>query len=428
MLPYDAVIFDLDGTLTRSEEGIMKSAAYALEQMGKPVENFQKLRAFIGPPLYHSFQELAGLGDSEVKEAVEHYRRRYNTIGQYENAVYTGIRTLLYELKKRGVYIGIATGKPQQPTQRILDYFGLTPLFNKVVGIGEDVHHSAKKELIANALPGKYHRGVMVGDRKYDIKGAIDNQIPSIGVTYGYGSEEELVKAGADFLCHSVEELYEMLLPNQPKGRGYFLSMEGGDGSGKTTQVKLLHEKLLKWGFDVVPTREPGGNPIAEKIRNVVLDIQNIGMTAQCEALLYAAARAQHVAQTIKPNIENGKVVLCDRFVDSSIAYQGGGRQLGVAEVGGINDMAIGGLMPDSTVYLAIDHEVSLERRKKATALDRIEIEEKDFHARVQKAYEQIIEKDPRRFILVDAAKTPEEIGEETFTKVFARLAERERV
>lgn len=431
MLPYDAVIFDLDGTLTRSEEGIMKCAAYALDKIGKTVENFEELKHFIGPPLFYSFCHFAGLTEGEAERAMFFYRERYNTVGQYENAVYTGIRSLLFRLKKQGVYLGVATGKPQGPTDRILNYFGLTHFFDKVVGIDDHDYNPSKQKLIESAL-GTYHyqKAVMIGDRKFDIEGANQNQIDAIGVTYGYGHLKELEEAKATYICHSVEELANILLPDEKPGQyeGYFLSMEGGDGSGKSTQVKLLEDKLIQWGFDVVKTREPGGSPIAEKIRNVVLDIQNTEMTAACEALLYAAARAQHVQEIIKPQVAKGKIVLCDRFVDSSIAYQGGGRELGVNEVASINKMAVAGKMPDSTVYLVIDHEVSLERRKKATALDRIEIEKKAFHARVQKAYEDIIEKDPKRFILVDGTKEPAEVGKEAFEKVLERLLERERM
>lgn len=431
MLPYDAVIFDLDGTLTRSEEGIMNSAAYALEMMGRKVEDFELLKSFIGPPLFYSFKHFIGLDEEEAKEAIGYYRRRYNTLGQYENAVYTGIRALLYQLKKQGVYLGIATGKPQEPTESILKYFGLDHFFDKVVGIHEQDHSSSKKELIQKALGGNsYKNAAMVGDRKLDIIGANENQIDAIGVTYGYGDEQELTQAGAGHICHTVEELSEMLLPKAGGLRvpGYFLTMEGVDGSGKSTQVALLEKKLIKWGFDVVKTREPGGTSIGEKIRNLVLDIKNVGMTAACEALLYAAARAQHVEEVIKPNLKKGKLVLCDRFVDSSISYQGGGRELGVKEVAEINRMAVAGRMPDATVYLVIDHEISLERRKQATALDRIEIEKMAFHARVQKAYEDIIEKDPSRFVLVNGTNNPQQVGEEAFEKVFERLLERERI
>ncbi|NLB90899.1 MAG: dTMP kinase [Clostridiales bacterium] len=428
MSPYDVVIFDLDGTLTKSEEGIVKSAAYALEKLGKPVANTESLLAFIGPPLVHSFEHLSGLNQEEVKEAVKYYRERYNTVGQYENAVYTGIRTLLYELKKQGKYLAIATGKPQEPTERILAYFGLTPFFHKVAGVTRDESRSTKEHLIKSVLPASYQNAVMVGDRLYDIEGAKANKIDSIGVIYGYGSKEELAKAGADKIVNSVEELTEVLLPGGiSPSAGCFLSVEGGDGSGKSTQVQLLEKNLQKWGFDIVSTREPGGTRIGEKIREVVLDIENIGMTPQCEALLYAAARAQHVTQVIHPALQKGKVVLCDRFVDSSIAYQGGGRELGVSEVEAINKMAVAGTMPDMTVYLSIDYKESLARRKKATSLDRIEIEEEAFHHRVQQAYEQIIEKDPDRFLLIDGAPKAEEVEKEVMEKVLGKLMARER-
>lgn len=420
--PYDAVIFDLDGTLTRSEEGILNCVRYALAKMGWDIPREETLRAFIGPPLFGSFRDFCGMNEVECGKAVAFYRERYVDTGLFENAVYPGIRTLLRKLRKAGVWLGVATGKPQTLTERILDHFGLSKFFDAVAGISEDDHEADKRQLIRRALPQRYEKAVMVGDRRFDMEGAKGIGIAAIGVAYGYGSREELQGTGADCITGSVEELASLLCPGVPTPRGFFLSVEGLDGSGKTTQVDLLEKHLLQWGFEVRRTREPGGCPISEKIRHVVLDIANLGMSATCEALLYAASRAQHVREVIRPSVEKGLVVLCDRFVDSSIAYQGGGRELGVKLVADINAPAVDGLLPDCTVYLDADPLEALRRRGQASALDRIEVEDAAFHERVASAYRQLIQENPDRFLPVDASKLPDEIGEEAFSLVLGRL------
>ena len=169
-------------------------------------------------------------------------------------------------------------------------------------------------------------------------------------------------------------------------------------------------------------TREPGGCPISEKIRDLLLDIKNEEMYDITEALLYAAARAQHVHQVIRPAIEDGQIVLCDRFVDSSVAFQGGGRELGVKLIQQINAPAIDGHMPNATIYLRLDHETALRRRANASALDRIEKEKAEFHARVEAAYEQLAAQDADRFIVIDATKDRETIAQEILTRVLERI------
>ncbi len=421
-IPYDAVLFDLDGTLTRSEEGIMNCARFALAKMGWEIPKEQTLRAFIGPPLYGSFRDLCGMDDTQCAQAVALYRERYTETGMFENAVYPGIRLLLQKLQRAGVFLAVATGKPQVPTERILDHFGLRKFFRAVAGISENDQEADKKHLILRALPKRYDKAVMVGDRRFDVEGAKGVGIASIGVTYGYGGREELESAGADHIVASVSDLMALLCPDMPSPKGFFLSVEGLDGSGKTTQVDLLEKHLHQWGFEVKRTREPGGCPISEKIRHVVLDINNLGMSPTCEALLYAASRAQHVREVIRPSVEKGMVVLCDRFVDSSIAYQGGGRQLGVPHVAAINAPAVDGLMPDCTVYLDIDHMEALRRRGKASALDRIEVEAETFHFRVAQAYRQLILENADRYVTVDGTLAPEEIGIQAFAAVLRRL------
>ena len=169
-------------------------------------------------------------------------------------------------------------------------------------------------------------------------------------------------------------------------------------------------------------TREPGGCAISEDIRRIILDTANTDMCPACEALLYAAARAQHVSQVIRPAVERGMLVLCDRFVDSSVAYQGGGRGLGVETVQQINDPAVDGMTPDATLYLAIDHREALRRRLSASEPDRLELEAGEFHERVQKAYERLVRDNRRRFVVVDAARGVDEVARDALDAVLERL------
>lgn len=189
---------------------------------------------------------------------------------------------------------------------------------------------------------------------------------------------------------------------------GYFISFEGVDGSGKSTQISKLKEYLEAGGYEVVLSREPGGTDIGEQIRSVILDSNNQGMTAVTEALLYAASRAQHVHDVIAPAVEAGKVVICDRFVDSSIAYQQYGRKLGEC-VRIINGYAIDGCMPDLTFLLKVKPDVGGTRigsREK----DRIELEDKSFHEAVYQGYESLQEEFSERIVGIDAARSVDEI------------------
>ena len=418
---YDGVIFDLDGTLTQSEDGILKSVAYAAEQMGFQVLEYEQMRRFIGPPLLHSFEHIMGMTPEQSAQATAIYRQRYNTVGLLENRVYAGIPALLKALKAQGMYLAVATGKPQAPTERILEHFHLAQYFDAVVGPGPEVKHAEKDKLIRQAMGAFKGRCVMVGDRKFDIEGARAVGIDSIGVGYGYGDYQELSQAGCTHYVETVEALYELLCPGAPK-EGWFVTLEGVDGCGKSTQARLLRENLERFGYDVYATREPGGCSISEKIRKLLLDRENMEMAPVTEAILYAASRAQHVSQVIRPQKEAGKLVLCDRFVDSSVAYQGGGRQLGVEKIAAINAPAVDGMMPDITVYLALDHREGLKRRFNASEPDRLEMETVSFHARVQQAYETLIAQDPRRFVLVNAAQSIEKVAQDAFEKVLDRL------
>ncbi|MBQ8556643.1 MAG: dTMP kinase [Clostridia bacterium] len=419
------VIFDLDGTLTRSEEGIWNCVKYAAEKLGFEEPDAATLRKFIGPPLGYSFREYMGMDDAMADKAVETYRERYNVLGLFENRVFPGIRRLLRTLKNDGWYIGVATGKPQRASERIIAYFGLDKYITKVCGPVGD-HRPDKIDLIRNALPAQWDEAWMVGDRKFDVEGAIGAGVRSIGVGYGYGSEEELRQSGCDEYCETVQDLIDFLCPDSQVPAGAFLSIEGLDGSGKSTQIRLLTDAIDRFGYEIVHSREPGGCAISEKIRDLVLDKENVGMCDITEAMLYAASRAQHVRQVIRPAVAAGKVLLCDRFVDSSVAYQGGGRQLGVQTVLDINARAVDGTMPLATVYLDIDHETSLKRRAAATELDRMEMEADSFHARTEAAYRELIKRDPERFIVVDATQSPEVMGKQIAEKVMGRLMEAE--
>lgn len=408
---YDCILFDLDGTLTPSEEGIIRSAGYALEQMGKSVPPYEEMKKFIGPPLKYSFMTFGGMSEDEAEQATAKYRERFSEVGWAENSVYPGIPAMLKALKRAGIQLGIATGKPQVFTEKIIDRFGLRPYFDTVCGIQLTDHSADKKELIKAATPEGCTRVCMVGDRKFDIEAARALGLDAIGVLYGYGSREELENAGATAIVETPDELAQLLLGGEiPAEQGLFLSFEGSDGCGKSTQMKILAGWLKTCGWRVKTTREPGGGPISEAIRALVLDPQHKGMTDVCEAYLFAASRAQHVRDTIRPALDRGEIVLCDRFLDSSIAFQGAGRGLGIDTVMEINRRAVDGTMPDATFLFEIDPHTAMQRRLSASAPDRIEQEQQDFVARVYNAFEELARRDPERVKRIDANGTIDEV------------------
>ena len=194
--------------------------------------------------------------------------------------------------------------------------------------------------------------------------------------------------------------------------KGYFITFEGPDGCGKTTQIERLREYLSSKGFDIVLTREPGGTPISEKIRAILLDPENKEESGVTEALLYAASRAQHVAEKIKPALEEGKIVLCDRFMDSSLAYQAYARDLG-EDVISINMFAIQGCSPDLTIFLDLDPEIGQKRQVERGKLDRLEQEGLSFQKKVYDGYQQLIKKYPDRIKVVDADRDPDSISKD---------------
>ena len=418
------ILFDLDGTLTQSEEGIWNCAKHAAKEMGFPEPDAATLRKFIGPPLLHSFRTYLGMTEEQAEEAQRIYRARYTTVGMYENRVYPGVRTMLRTLWQQGAKLGVVTGKPAYPTGKILEHFGFDRFLSAVVCASDA--RAEKVHLIREALPEDYGEAWMVGDRCFDMEGGKAAGIHTLGVTYGYGTEQELLATGAEKIAHTPTEILDILCPEAERSRGAFLTVEGLDGSGKGTQIERLTDALDRWGFEVVHTREPGGTPIGEKIREILLDRENTGMTDVTEALLYAASRAQHVREKILPEVARGRVVLCDRYLDSSVAYQGGGRQLGIDRVLAINAPAVEGAMPDLTVYLDLDHRESLRRRCAASEPDRMEMEADSFHARVEDGYHQLIARDPDRFVVVDAGKTRDEIAAEIQEQVLTRLMKTE--
>ena len=206
--------------------------------------------------------------------------------------------------------------------------------------------------------------------------------------------------------------------------RGKFISFEGPEGAGKTTVIQMLYARLKAAGSDVVVTREPGGIPIAESIRTVILDSNHREMDGKTEALLYAAARRQHLVEKIIPALEDGKVVLCDRFIDSSLAYQGHARGLGIDEVYAINQFAIGELMPDLTVFFDIQPEEGLARiaENDNRELNRLDKESLAFHQLVYKGYEIVMERYPGRIVATDARLSVEDVTENVWAIVCAEL------
>ena len=194
--------------------------------------------------------------------------------------------------------------------------------------------------------------------------------------------------------------------------RGLFITLEGGDGAGKSTQIRNIESFFDQKGLVVVHTREPGGTSISEKLRDILLDSENTEMEDVTEMLIYAAARAQHVREFVMPALEKGQIVICDRFVDSSIAYQAFGRGLGDM-VGVVNDYATAGLAPDITFWMDIDPKAGKERVSKMGDFDRLESEELDFHYSVYGGYKALAEICPERIKRIDASKSVDEISED---------------
>lgn len=194
--------------------------------------------------------------------------------------------------------------------------------------------------------------------------------------------------------------------------KGFFITFEGGEGAGKSIQVEILASHLHEEGYQVKVTREPGGTRIGEQIRAITHNQENVDLDARTEAYLMAAARAQHVEQVIFPSLEAGHIVLCDRYVDSSIAYQGYGRQLGADTIEQLNQLAINGAIPDLTILLDIPLELGMKRRTKSLkAKDRLDLQQHQFYERVYEGYKEEVRKYPKRFVIVNASGSIEEVS-----------------
>ncbi len=203
-----------------------------------------------------------------------------------------------------------------------------------------------------------------------------------------------------------------------------FVTFEGGEGSGKSTAIKSLVEKLKSEGYDILLTREPGGTSISEQIREVILNKKNTEMDPITEALLYAAARRQHVIEKVRPALKEDKLVLCDRFLDSSLAYQGGARGLGMDLVLEINKPAIDGLWPDITIFFDLNPELGLARisANSDREINRLDVEKMEFHQRVRSSFLYLASRYPERYVIIDASKSPAEVLEEAYNAIKAKL------
>jgi dTMP kinase len=191
-----------------------------------------------------------------------------------------------------------------------------------------------------------------------------------------------------------------------------FVTFEGPEGAGKSTQVQLVAEHLRQLGYDVLATREPGGTQLGERIRNVLLASNDYAIVPRAEALLMTAARAQHVADVIHPALQNGQIVLCDRFIDSTLAYQGAGRGLPIDELELLQAFAVDALRPDLTVLLDLPVSIGLTRRRQSGApMNRLDRDDAEFHERVRTWYVQAARQDPDRWLVLDAQQSPADLS-----------------
>jgi dTMP kinase len=206
---------------------------------------------------------------------------------------------------------------------------------------------------------------------------------------------------------------------------GLFITFEGPDGAGKTTQVKAFAEKLSALGHEVVLTREPGGTAISDEIRSLILDPAHTEMADFAEVLLYAASRAQHVQEKIKPSLKSGKIVVCDRFVEASVAYQGYGLGIDIERIKAINQFATGGLIPDRTYLLDLSVAEGRERLQARAGLDRIEQKGAAYHERVRQGFLEIAKEHPQRIRVIDAKRPVNKMAEEIFADFSNWLTEK---
>lgn len=203
-----------------------------------------------------------------------------------------------------------------------------------------------------------------------------------------------------------------------------FVTFEGGEGSGKSTVLKKVDILLREEGYETVISREPGGTPISEEIRNVILDRKNTNMDPRTEALLYAASRRQHLVEKIWPALKEGKIVLCDRFLDSSLAYQGGARGLGIAEILKVNEYATEGTLPDLTILFDIEPEKGLARiaANQGREVNRLDLEKISFHKGVRATFRALAKRFPGRYIVIDASQPLDHVVSDAYKAIKNRL------
>ena len=206
-----------------------------------------------------------------------------------------------------------------------------------------------------------------------------------------------------------------------------FITFEGPEGSGKTSVIKNVYDYLTKRGYEIILTREPGGTPIAEEIRNIILDKKNTNLDARAEALLYAASRRQHLVEKVWPALKEGKIVLCDRFLDSSLAYQGGARGIGVEEILNVNLFATEGFYPDLTFLLDIEPSLGLKRiaLNKNREVNRLDLEKIEFHNKVRQTFLDLAKKYEDRYVIIDASKPLVEVNKSVEEAIARRLKEK---
>lgn len=216
---YKYILFDLDGTISDSQEGICKSVQHALSKYGIEVNDIKTLTPFIGPPLRDSFKSFYNIPDEKLEECIAFYRERYSTIGLFENVMYDGIPELLKDLKENGKKLAIASSKPQLFVEKILDYFGILKYFDVITGSTFDGSLEKKTDIITMCFQKLFGNDdcnkaecVMIGDRKFDMEAANELSIPNIGVTYGFGDREELENSKALYIVDTVKELYDILM------------------------------------------------------------------------------------------------------------------------------------------------------------------------------------------------------------------------
>lgn len=409
---YKTVIFDLDGTLMNTQKGVYNSFKYALAKHGRTFfDNSADEPLVLGPPLHYAFTQFFGMDEQEADQAVKDYRECYAG-GEVENCEpYEGIPALLEALRFSGMYLAVATSKAEPFALRALKAKGLFPYFDWISAPDLKSKENEKCSLIRRVLERAPKPALMVGDRVYDIEGAKQAGVHSAYAVYGYGNEQEGKACAPTYLLPDVAALEKLLL-----APGKLITFEGGDGAGKTTQILLAKEYLEQRGYTVCLTREPGGTPAAERIRQIVLDPTVTDMHAETEMLLYAAARAEHVRQVLFPALARGEIVLCDRYLDSSIAYQGYGRGLGVERVMQANAPAIDGLLPDRTYLFTVDTRTAAERATHRSAPDRLEKEDDGFKTRVEQGFLTQAAQNEDRICVIDANGDVQ--------SVFARLRE----